>query len=388
MKHEHSLLVVDDELGVVESVYDLFRLDYDVYKAISAEQALQVMQENEIHVVMTDQRMPFMSGVELLATIKGKHPDAIRLLFTGFADIHAVIEAINQGSVFRYIVKPWDPEELRSVVRQAGEQYELIIERRELLEKLRSANELKGNFIAIASHELNTPTFIVMGMAKLAERLEEFDPKQTRACLEAIRRASERLERIVTNMLRLVSAEDFNLEASRRHLALTEIEKEVRKELGPFLEVRNITLAVDAEPGISLVANPDMIEDVVENLVSNAIRFSPDGSTITLKAHRADGLTRLEVIDQGTGIAEEDMPHVFEAFFTSRDVMHHHSGTHEFGSRGIGLGLTVAKKLVELHQGTIRIESSRGQGTRVIVMLPNIAAPVAAVHAARQGEER
>ena len=78
---------------------------------------------------MTDQRMPEMTGVEFLHRIRGEHPEAIRLLFTGYADIRAVIDAINQGNVYRYITKPWDPDELQTVIREAGERYDLIVER-------------------------------------------------------------------------------------------------------------------------------------------------------------------------------------------------------------------------------------------------------------------
>ena len=105
----HTILVVDDEPDVVQSVKDLLRLDYNVLGTTKTDEAVRMMQENEVDVVMTDQRMPEMTGVELLSKIKGPYPEATRLLFTGYADIRAVIEAINQGNVYRYITKPWDP---------------------------------------------------------------------------------------------------------------------------------------------------------------------------------------------------------------------------------------------------------------------------------------
>src|SRR6478609_8519582 len=126
----HTILVVDDEPDVVKSVQDLLRYDYKVLGATSAAQGLQIMQDNEVHVVMTDQRMPETTGVEFLTQLRGEHPDAIRLLFTGYADIRAVIEAINQGNVFRYLTKPWDPDELQTIIRQGCERYDMIVERK------------------------------------------------------------------------------------------------------------------------------------------------------------------------------------------------------------------------------------------------------------------
>src|SRR5205814_3315225 len=98
-------------------------------------------QEQEIHIVMTDQRMPEMTGVEFLSRIRGEHPDAIRLLFTGYADLKAVVDAINQGNIYRYITKPWDPDELQALLRQAAAQYDLIVERKRLLQELRDKNQ-------------------------------------------------------------------------------------------------------------------------------------------------------------------------------------------------------------------------------------------------------
>src|SRR5215217_7870764 len=171
MPRRHTILVVDDEPDVVKSVKDLLRLDYNVLGATTPEAGMKLLEENAVDVVMTDQRMPETTGVEFLRHIKGPHPEATRLLFTGYADIKAVIDAINQGNVFRYITKPWDTDELQTILRQATERYDLLIERKRLLDELqeknrqleaanvglRQANELKDAFIKVASHELRTP---------------------------------------------------------------------------------------------------------------------------------------------------------------------------------------------------------------------------------------
>src|SRR5688572_19802915 len=177
MKPCHSILVVDDEPDVVRSVKDLLRLDYKVFTATSADEGLKTLRENRIDVVMTDQRMPDMTGVEFLEQVRDPHPDATRLLFTGYADIGAVIAAINQGNVYRYIAKPWDPDELQSIIREACERHDLIVHRKQLIhdlehanEELRQANALKDAFIQVASHELRTPLSIAMGYAELAAR--------------------------------------------------------------------------------------------------------------------------------------------------------------------------------------------------------------------------
>ena len=169
------MLVVDDEPEVLSSVRDLLRLDYRVITCGDGGSALEVLRSAEdVHVILSDQRMPGMTGVEVLRQAKAIRPETTRLLFTAYADIRAVIDAINQGHVFRYLAKPWDPDELRAVVRQAVEHHDLIVEKNRLLAELQAANaklieanRLKGAFIEVASHELNTPVTVILGMIEL-----------------------------------------------------------------------------------------------------------------------------------------------------------------------------------------------------------------------------
>jgi response regulator RpfG family c-di-GMP phosphodiesterase len=133
---KHCLLVVDDEPDVCDSVHDLLRREFRVLKARSAAEGARLMQENEVHIVMTDQRMPQATGVELLTNVRTRHPYAVRMLFTGYADLEAIIAAINQGHIFRFIKKPWQPEELEAAVREAAAEYDRLVGQAEQILKL------------------------------------------------------------------------------------------------------------------------------------------------------------------------------------------------------------------------------------------------------------
>jgi DNA-binding NtrC family response regulator len=135
---KHTLLVVDDEMDVCDSVHDLLRREFRVLRARSAEEGLKLMRDNEVHIIMTDQRMPRVTGVELLRSIRAGHPQAIRMLFTGYADIDSVIAAINHGHIFKFLKKPWQPEDLEQAVREAAAEYERLVENAEILERLRT----------------------------------------------------------------------------------------------------------------------------------------------------------------------------------------------------------------------------------------------------------
>ena len=121
---KHSILLVDDEPDVLFSLKGLLRHEFELHTAESGEEAIEILKQHAVHVIMTDQRMPGMSGVELMAHAKASCPDAIRIIFTGFADIKAVVEAINSGGLYRYITKPWDPDELIEILHRAARRYE------------------------------------------------------------------------------------------------------------------------------------------------------------------------------------------------------------------------------------------------------------------------
>jgi DNA-binding NtrC family response regulator len=135
---KHPILVVDDEPEILFSLRALLRRDFDVHTAESGHEALDILNQQPIDVIMTDQRMPEMTGVELLKHARGECPQAIRIVFTGYADIKSVVGAINEGSVFRYITKPWDPDELRQVLLDAALEHDLMVERQRLLGDLSS----------------------------------------------------------------------------------------------------------------------------------------------------------------------------------------------------------------------------------------------------------
>lgn len=120
---EISVLYVDDEENNLLSFKATFRLKYNVFTAISGEKALEIIGNNEIHVIITDQRMPAMTGVEFLEKVIEKDPDITRILLTGFADMSAVVDAINKGKIFHYLTKPWVEEELDLTIQKAYEIY-------------------------------------------------------------------------------------------------------------------------------------------------------------------------------------------------------------------------------------------------------------------------
>jgi len=126
--HKHGLLVVDDEPEVCNTVYHLLRRRYNVLRAHSALEGLELMANHEVELVLTDQRMPEVTGVEMLVKLKTKYPEAIRMLYTGYTDLESVVRAVNEGHIYRFISKPWRPEELISAVDDAAREFHRIFQ--------------------------------------------------------------------------------------------------------------------------------------------------------------------------------------------------------------------------------------------------------------------
>jgi len=384
MTRRHTVLVVDDESDVVASVKDLLRLDYKVLGATRAAEGLALLEREPVHVVMTDQRMPETTGVEFLVRVREKHPDAMRLLFTGYADIRAVVDAINRGNVYRYITKPWDPDELMAIIREACDRYDLIAERKQLLAELQGKNaelekanaelkhsdELKNAFIRVASHELRTPLTILMGLSDLAAR-QGNAAEPLAGWIKRINAAGQRLKYLVDQIVGMLSAHQFERKPDVRPTDVGDLVRRAIDDVRPFAEVRRQELKLDLpdDPG-TIDVDEDKIRDSVNHLLLNAIKFTPDGGAITVRTRRADGDAFIEVSDTGIGIEPGAIARVFDRFFTEFDVSHHSSGHFEYGKKGLGLGLSVVKAFVEMHGGTVKVSSEIGHGTTFTICLP------------------
>ncbi len=136
-----NILYVDDELNNLVSFKALFRIKYNIYTAISGEEAIKILHNKEINLIITDQRMPQMTGVEFLESILDEFPDPIRILLTGYTDMGAVIDAINKGKIFHYLTKPWNEDELEMTINRAYEVYKQKMEEKEMNYKLSLSNE-------------------------------------------------------------------------------------------------------------------------------------------------------------------------------------------------------------------------------------------------------
>jgi len=385
-----QLLVIDDEEEILKALSRQFRRKHDVHTAQSADEGLRVMTEVPIQVIISDQRMPGMNGVEFFHRVKNDFPDAIRLLLTGYADIQAVIAAINDGNVFRYIPKPWDPIELETIVNEAFERYQLIVQNRELLVELQSANallerrveertaelaeanerlkrmdETKDALLGMAAHDLRTPITIIRGYGDLL-----LDPRtshdEMRDFIIHIRNTAQEMLNLLNDLLDITAIQSGKINLQPDIVDVYRFMDRVIKLNYRLGEQKGIELVTDLAANIPpFMFDPNRIEQVMNNLISNAFKFSHGDTTVTVSARLIDGGEWLEmsVRDQGQGISIGDQEKLFTAF--------QKLGPRPTGSeKSTGLGLSICKRLVELHYGMIGVESETGVGSRFYFRLP------------------
>lgn len=358
---KHGILVVDDESDIVDSLERQFRKTYDVYKATSGAEALKLLQQHDVSLIISDQRMPEMSGVQLLERAQKVKPHCLRILLTGFTDVSSIIEAINKGQIYRYITKPWDPTELGMVVDKAIETFELKNELRiknqqleAALEDLKVLDQAKSHFMLLIGHELKTPLTTLRSFTDLLleEKLSEDQNKYVTRVSQGI----DRLTGIVFDVLDLMGAETKNTKVTKGSTRVHQTVSEVITTLTSAAEARNVS--VDCKDS-KLIANydPSLIKKVLTKIIDNAIKFSPEGSPVTIEItdQKNQGI-EVSVANKGPTIPKEKINRLLEPFTLDEDIMNH--------TQGVGLGLSVAFALLEHHGSPLSIDSG-SSGTRV-----------------------
>ncbi|MCJ7543222.1 MAG: ATP-binding protein [Phycisphaerae bacterium] len=235
--------------------------------------------------------------------------------------------------------------------------------------ELKAADDLKANFIRIAGHEFRTPISYILGVGQLLK--DSKDPEKLLQAIQTVGAKAKRLDEITQAMFKLMPESPTAEAMQVEDVDLAELLAEVRLDVLPFLAQRNQDLILRITRDVTPIrADRGKVRDVITNLVTNAIKFTPDGGEVGVDVSRRSPQTvAIAVSDQGPGIPDEELPHIFEPFFSGTDVLTHSSGDAGYMKRGIGLGLTIVKYFVELHGGTVHV-STGAWGSIFTVEIP------------------
>jgi signal transduction histidine kinase len=227
----------------------------------------------------------------------------------------------------------------------------------------RQLERLRDAFVAAVSHELRTPLTSISGFLEMLGDEEHNLSPAGRSYLDVIGRGTTRLQRIVEDLLLVAQIEANRLELDSAPADLGELVAATVEEALPAAAEQGIDLSLDVQGRLPLEADTDRLRQVLDNLVSNALKFTPTGGSVTLAAHNGDGHVHVDVIDNGIGIPRDEIGQLFSRFYRASTATRR-------AIPGTGLGLVIARAIVEGHNGTISLESNEGDGTRVTVTLP------------------
>jgi signal transduction histidine kinase len=372
-----SVLAVDDEPQNQRAVRRALADECRVVTAGGGEEALAALGREPFALCVVDHRMPGMTGAELLARVAQAHPEMIRVVLTGYADVDMLVGAINSGHVYHVLCKPWDTRELRLVVRRGLERFAAERERRRLQRELevacasaRREAAQKSRLLVLAAHELGTPLHILVNAIALIESAEL--PPAAAGWVESAQRATSWLVRGVTQINTASRIRERRLLLRRRPTSLGALVDGLLDELSAAARDRRLRLSFPRRAPVErALVDPEWVRLALWNLLTNAIRFTPDGGAVAVEMEATHAEVVFIVRDTGIGIAAEVADEIFEPFSAAAgDVLLHGSGLFSFGARGLGLGLATVKGIAEAHGGSVDVCSAAGAGSSFRLRLP------------------
>jgi signal transduction histidine kinase len=380
---EARLLVVDDEESLrITTAAILENEGYIVDTASSGDEALSLFDSALYDLVLTDLHMEGGDGLSVLAEIRRRSPLTISVVLTGFASVESAIAALQEGA-YDYLVKPCDIDNMRHTIRRGVEHRRLMLaeqkartdleelnrdlelriaertgELTRLNEDLAEANRAKDVFLATLSHELRTPLTPVVGWVKLL-RTGNLDTRGVGQALDAIERNAWLQSRLIDDLLdtsRIATGKlHFEPQATDLNVAVRAAVETVRASAAS----RKIDLQTSLSPTpLVIMGEPLRLQQIAWNLISNAIKFTESGGSVSVVTERDDSSARLAVEDTGIGIAADFLPHVFDRFRQA-------DGSTSRVHGGLGLGLAIANALAKMHGGRLEVKSDGvGHGSR------------------------
>ncbi|MDZ7337820.1 MAG: response regulator [candidate division KSB1 bacterium] len=363
----HKVLFVDDEPHVLAALRRaLHREPYQVLCASSGTEALRLMAETPVDAVISDEQMPGMSGSELLAEVRRRYPETVRMMLTGNATLSTAIRAINDGEVYRFFTKPCNELDLATTIRHALEQKDLVEENRRRTVELAEANKELESFNYTVSHDLRSPLQCIEGFAQAleedyGERLDE----QGRQYLFHLRTAARRMTQLVNDLLALSRTYRCELQIAR--VDLSAMAKEIATGLRFAHPERNVRFVI-AE-AMYAWGDARFLRVVLENLIGNAWKFTSRHAEATIEVgmkredlpEKAEGQPVYFVRDDGAGFD----PAYADRLFTPFQRLHSLS---EF--EGNGIGLATVQRIVTRHGGKVWAEGQVERGATIYFTLP------------------
>ena len=370
-----QILVIDDEMGPRESLRMLLKPNYQVHTADNVEAGLRILREKKPDAVISDIRMPGTSGIEGLRKIREIDPHVAVIMLTGFGALETAKEALRLGAN-DYISKPFDAREMREVigrnvertriqrtgVNAAAEIKELnnrLLKELAQKERLASLGQASAEFV----HDLGNPLTIVWGYVQLLAKKLEQSEKEDGATNQTSKELNiiEQNVRLCRELLTMWQSYGSVEASPHKAISVTQIVREVVKGVSPMAVQNGVRLDCNlCDDPCTLLGDSVQITRAIQNVLINALQASAEKKgSVTVSSERKDFYVDVRVQDTGDGITPAQMSKIFDPYFTTKQ-----------GKSGTGLGLYITKKVVEDHNGSIKVESTPQVGSTFTIRLP------------------
>ena len=367
---------------------------YQALTAADGQEALELVERDNIDAILTDLKMPGMDGIELLRRIRELDRNVVVVIMTAYASLQSALEAMKYGA-YDYLLKPFDDvDTVMDTIARAVERRRLIKRNARLLDDLQRANqqlnrmcedaqqqagelkqaydelksldERKTRFMARVSRALLDSLAHIQGHVTLlsSERLGALGDEQREALVDVKQRAGE-LIRLVNDILYLQEAEAGQVQISPHPVSLATVVERACQSVQVKADEQAIALDCDVPEDLPRVLGDETrLQQAVTHLLENAVKFSPPFGRVSVSLRQEGNQVRLTVRDQGEGIPADKMQHIFDHLYQS-DSSRQRAG-------GLGLGLAVVKHIVDAHGGAIEVASQAGKGTAITLILPSV----------------
>jgi two-component system, sensor histidine kinase and response regulator len=367
-----QLLVVDDEPGIRSGINRILNnysvgypfmdedFDFEITEAGTGEDAIEILNNKHIDVVLLDNKLPGIDGIEVLEHINKQQMDVAVMMITSYASLDLAIKATRNGA-HNFMPKPFTPQELRSSIENVAKHLFLKRMTRKMQEE---GKQIRFQFLSVLSHELKSPLNAVEGYLKMmqdrqfGDKVDDYEKMIDRSLIRL-----KGMRNLIMDLLDLTKIESGKKQRRLRDINLTEIARIAADTLEPLAIQKGVRVSIVSEGNTNILADSDEMEIVFNNMVSNAVKYNKDGGSVQVKISDKQTLLELIVSDTGIGMSSEDCENIFEDFVRIKS-----SKTKDI--TGSGLGLSITKKMIDQYNGKIKVESVPDQGTTFTISLP------------------
>ena len=365
------ILIVDDEEGMrlgIERALRSFTVDihqvgatvsFVIEHASTGEEGFKKIGAFRPNILLLDNKLPGMSGIEALEKLSEEDYDVLTIMITAYASIESAVRATKCGA-YDFLAKPFTPLELKNTVRKAAEHAAVTMQAKKLAEERR---QVRFQFISVLAHELKSPINAIDSYLKIMkDRSAGDDPAVYDHMVVRSLTRIEYMRKLIMDLLDMTRIESGQRERDLTQVDIVELAEICIDSVEQIARDRGIPIALNAENRRTFLADQSDIEIVLNNLVSNAVKYNKDNGKVTVNIKFRDGEVLISVSDTGIGLTEEDKERLFQDFVRikkkeTKNIL------------GSGLGLSIVKKIIDMYEGSITIESKPGEGTTFHVLL-------------------